>query len=219
MWNRLFFQNRSRYTLDYLLIFHDRTIAIIALILVLVGTLILSLLISKLINLNLLQEHTIELIWTILPAVILLFVAVPSLQNLYLLDDPFLPNLTVKIIGHQWYWSYEYSDFLNLDYDSYLVNDRLFRLLDVDNSLIFPINTKIRLIIGSTDVIHSWTIPSLGLKVDAVPGRLNQLLSVVNRCGLYFGQCSEICGVNHRFMPIKLEVTPIYYFSSWLNLN
>ena len=127
--------------------------------------------------------------------------------------------MTVKVIGHQWYWSYEYSDFLNLDYDSYLLNDSLFRLLDVDNSLIFPVNTKIRLIIGSTDVIHSWTIPSLGLKVDAVPGRLNQLLSVVRRCGLYFGQCSEICGVNHRFMPIKLEVTPISYFSSWLNLN
>ena len=219
MWNRLFFQDRSRYVLDYLVIFHDRRISILTLILVLVGSLIVNLLINKLINLNLLQEHLIELIWTIIPAVILLFIAVPSLQILYLLDDPFLPSLTIKIIGHQWYWSYEYSDFVNLEYDSYLINESLFRLLEVDNSLIFPKNIKMRLIIGRTDVIHSWTVPALGLKIDAVPGRLNQLLSIVSRSGLYFGQCSEICGVNHRFIPIKLEVIPIEYFSNWLNLN
>jgi len=213
-----FFQNGNRYTLNYLIIFHDSTSAILVLILVLVGILIVKLLINKFINLNLLQEHIIELIWTVLPAVILLFIAVPSLENLYLFDDPFLPNLTIKIIGHQWYWSYEYSDFSELDYDSYIVNDSLFRLLNTDNSVIFPVNTKIRLIISRTDVIHSWTVPSLGVKIDAVPGRLNQLLAISNRCGLYFGQCSEICGVNHRFIPVKLEVVPIQYFSMWLNL-
>jgi len=199
--------------------FHDTRIAVLTLILILIGSLMINLLYNKFINLRLVQEHTTELVWTLTPAVILIFIVVPSLQILYLLDDPFLPNIRIKIIGHQWYWSYEYSDFKELEYDSYILNDSLFRLLEVDNSLVFPLKTKIRLIIRSTDVIHSWTVPTLGLKVDAVPGRLNQLLRNVSRCGLFFGQCSEICGANHSFMPIKLEVVPISFFYNWLNLS
>lgn len=132
-------------------------------------------------------------------------------------------NVTIKSIGHQWYWSYELSDFKIKEFDSYIVSldqqiDYNFRLLDVDNRLVLPFSSQIRLIVTSSDVIHSWTIPSTGLKIDAVPGRLNQLLFNINRTRLFFGQCSEICGTNHRFIPIVIERVSSENFIKWVNL-
>jgi len=173
-------------------------------------------------NRFLLQDQTIEIVWTIAPIFILFIIATPSLKVLYILDDPFSPNLTVKAIGHQWYWSYEYSDFPQVEFNAYIlpiediqINES--RLLETDNNLVLPLNTQIRVITTAADVIHAWTIPALGVKADAVPGRLNQLIFSVKRPGLFYGQCSEICGANHRFIPIKIEVVPIENFINWVN--
>jgi cytochrome c oxidase subunit 2 len=172
------------------------------------------------------HSSSLEIIWTIFPAVILLFLAIPSFALLYSLDELIDPELTLKVIGHQWYWSYEYSDFslLNstdsLSFDSYMIstNDLVkgsFRLLEVDNRVILPINTHIRLLVTSADVLHSWAVPSFGLKVDACPGRLSQASIFIKRSGLFFGQCSEICGINHGFMPIAVKSVGVDDFLSW----
>jgi len=132
--------------------------------------------------------------------------------------------LTLKTIGHQWYWSYEYSDFNQIEFDSYIIqsnelNNYNFRLLDVDNRVILPINLKIRILITAADVIHSWSVPSLGVKVDGTPGRLNQTNFIINRPGLYYGQCSEICGANHSFIPIVIERVNLKSFINWIKNN
>jgi cytochrome c oxidase subunit 2 len=151
----------------------------------------------------------------------LIFIALPSLRALYLLDEVKSPAMTIKTIGHQWYWSYEYPDFPDLEFDSYIIPSRTadlsdLRLLEVDNHTIIPYNTQIRLLVSAADVIHSWTIPSLGIKVDAFPGRLNQLRIFSLRPGLFYGQCSEICGSNHRFIPIVLESINPKDFIKWV---
>lgn len=139
---------------------------------------------------------------------------------LYLTDETSNPIFSIKVIGHQWYWRYEYSDFFKKSFDSYIVNNfndkELFRLLDVDNYLILPINCQIRFLVSAIDVIHSFTVPSLGIKIDAVPGRINQIGVFIQRVGVFFGQCSEICGINHRFIPIGVEVVDIHNFYSWI---
>ena len=149
----------------------------------------------------------IELIWTITPALVLIAIAFPSFKLLYLMDEVIDPAMTIKALGHQWYWSYEYSDFVNedgesIEFDSYLVpTDELeegqLRLLEVDNRVVVPVGTHIRFIVTGADVIHSFAVPALGLKIDAIPGRLNQTSVLVEREGVYYGQCSEICGVHH----------------------
>jgi cytochrome c oxidase subunit 2 len=159
----------------------------------------------------------LEIVWTIIPSLILFIVAIPSFALLYSMEEILAPQLTVKLIAHQWYWSYEYGN-LGIEYDSYLVNERDLsksepRLLTVDHPLYLPVETNIRLIITSTDVIHSFAVPSLGLKVDAVPGRLNQLNVYINRTGLFYGQCSESCGVNHGYMPIQVVAMDLESFS------
>lgn len=148
----------------------------------------------------------------------LVFIAFPSLRLLYLLDEVSDPLLTLRVIGNQWYWGYEYTDFLNVEYDSYMINEGggLFRLLDVDNRVVLPVDGAIRLLVSSYDVIHSWAVPGLGVKIDAVPGRLNQRSFFIERVGLIFGQCSEICGANHRFMPIVIEGVLGKRFVDWV---
>lgn len=189
---------------------------------ILVRQMILSLFINKLIHRYLLEGQTIELIWTILPALILIFIALPSLKLIYVLDEINNPLISIKTIGHQWYWSYEYSDFKNIEFDSYItplneIKNFNFRLLDVDNRIIVPFLSKIRILISSSDVIHAWTVPSLGIKVDATPGRINQIRFSVVRSSLFYGQCSEICGANHRFIPIVVERISPNYFIKWIN--
>nr|AUO29124.1 cytochrome oxidase subunit 2 [Platorchestia japonica] len=220
IWSMLSFQDSASPSMEQLILFHDFTMMLITLITILVALTMLFVCFFKLTNRYLLQNQMIEVIWTVCPVIILLLIALPSLKTLYLLDDPFNPNLTIKAIGHQWYWSYEYSDFPKIEFDSYmLATEEVLssnRLLETDNSLILPVHSKIRVITTATDVIHSWTIPALGVKADAVPGRLNQMMFSMNRVGVFYGQCSEICGANHSFMPIKIEAIPMKYFINWI---
>lgn len=221
MWSNLNLQDRASPLIEQLIFFHDHSLLILRIITILVSYIIISLFFNKYINRFLLSGQIIEIIWTILPAIILIFIALPSLRLLYLLDEINIPSLRLKAIGHQWYWKYEYSDFPHIEFDSYIIptnesENNNFRLLDVDNRIIIPINIQIRILITAIDVLHSWTIPSLGIKVDATPGRLNQTNFIINRPGLYYGQCSEICGANHSFIPIVIERINIKYFINWI---
>lgn len=220
-WFNLNLQNRNSPIIEQLIFFHDYSIIILITIITLVGYLINLLLFNLFINKYFLSGQLIEIIWTIFPAIILLFMAFPSLQLLYLLDEVNNSLISLKAIGHQWYWQYEYTNFLNLEFDSYLKkeNNIKFRLLNVDNLILFPNNSQIRVLTLATDVIHSWTIPRLGVKIDASPGRLNQTNFFINRLDVFFGQCSEICGVNHSFIPIILERTSLKNFLKWIKNN
>lgn len=221
-WSNLNLLDRNSPLIEQLNFFHDHTLLILLIITILVRYMIIILFFNSFTNRFLLHGQTIEIIWTILPAIILIFIALPSLRILYLLDEINNPSITLKTIGHQWYWRYEYSDFLNIEFDSYIIpynriENNSFRLLDVDNRIILPINNQINILVSAADVLHSWTIPVLGVKVDASPGRLNQTNFQINRSGLFFGQCSEICGANHRFIPIVIERIPTNFFIKWIN--
>jgi len=171
---------------------------------------------------------TIEIIWTLIPAFLLIIIAVPSFALLYSVDEVVDPAVTLKVIGHQWYWSYEYADYQKasedepLMFDSYILpEDELtvgdFRLLEVDNRVVLPINTHIRVVVTSADVLHSWAVPSFGIKIDACPGRLNEASLFVQRTGVFYGQCSEICGVNHGFIPIAVEALSLEDYVTWVS--
>jgi len=168
---------------------------------------------------------TIEIVWTVLPSLILVVVALPSFALLYSIDEIIDPTITIKCVGHQWYWSYEYSDFETklgtINFDSYMIpEDELefgeLRLLEVDNRIVLPQNTHIRVLVTAADVLHSWAVPSLGVKVDACTGRLNQTSLYLLREGVFFGQCSEICGVGHSNMPIVVESVSLDKYIGWL---
>nr|AND96128.1 cytochrome c oxidase subunit 2 [Onthophagus cuniculus] len=223
-WKNSTLQDAASPLMEQLIMFHNHALLILLMITVMVGYLMSTLFYNKFNYRFLLENQMIEIIWTIAPAVTLIFIALPSLQLLYLLDEINNPMISLKAIGHQWYWSYEYSDFKKLEFDSYMIplNEmkiNSFRLLDVDNRTILPYNSQIRMLITAADVLHSWTIPALSVKIDATPGRLNQISFLMNRTGLFFGQCSEICGANHSFMPIVIESIPMNYFIKWLNLS
>uniref|UniRef100_UPI0030017691 cytochrome c oxidase subunit II n=1 Tax=Pseudempusa pinnapavonis TaxID=1661850 RepID=UPI0030017691 len=214
-------QDSASPLMEQLMYFHDHSMFIIMMILMTVGYMMLTLMINKLIDRHVMDGQYLEILWTVLPAIVLIFIALPSLHILYLVDENLNPMLTLKTIGHQWYWSYEYSDFLNTEFDSYMIPQNeldLFniRLLEVDNRTALPMNTLTRILITSEDVIHSWTIPSIGVKADATPGRLNQSTFWFNRPGIFYGQCSEICGANHSFMPIVIESMYINNFMNWI---
>nr|YP_009685237.1 cytochrome c oxidase subunit II [Corythucha marmorata]QDM37018.1 cytochrome c oxidase subunit II [Corythucha marmorata] len=221
IWSQMNLQEANSPLMEQLIFFHDHTLMILIMITMMVSYIMLSTFMNLMINRMMLESQKIELIWTIMPAITLIFIALPSLRILYLMDEMNEPLLTIKSVGHQWYWSYEYSDFKNIEFDSYMkptneLNLDEFRLLDVDNRVILPFKTPIRMMITSTDVIHSWTIPSLGLKIDATPGRLNQGTIFMNRPTIMYGQCSEICGANHSFMPIVVESTSMNMFINWI---
>nr|YP_010987665.1 cytochrome c oxidase subunit II [Platystethus dilutipennis]WON66097.1 cytochrome c oxidase subunit II [Platystethus dilutipennis] len=221
-WKTLMLQDSASPLMEQLMFFHDHALMILIMITILVGYMMISIFFNKFNYRYLLEGQMIEIIWTIMPAIILIFIALPSLRLLYLLDEINNPSITIKTIGHQWYWSYEYTDFSNIEFDAYMIplNEMKlynFRLLDVDNRMSIPYNSQIRLLVTSSDVIHSWTIPSLNIKIDATPGRLNQVSMFTNRTGIYFGQCSEICGANHSFMPIVLESISPNMFMNWIS--
>nr|YP_009751171.1 cytochrome c oxidase subunit II [Holothuria leucospilota]QIJ98706.1 cytochrome c oxidase subunit 2 [Holothuria leucospilota] len=223
-WTQLGLQDASSPLMEELVYFHDYTLIILTLITILVFYGLLSLISSSFTNRFFLNGQELETIWTIVPALILVFIALPSLQLLYLMDEVNNPFLTVKAIGHQWYWSYEYTDYHEIEFDSYMIPtsdllDGQPRLLEVDNRLILPFQNPIRVLVSSADVLHSWAVPSLGVKMDAVPGRLNQTSFLLNRTGLFYGQCSEICGANHSFMPIVIESVPFNTFEHWITQN
>lgn len=221
-WGQLGFQDAASPIILQLILFHDHAILIITIIMSLVSYATFALLSSKFTCRTITEAQQIETIWTVIPAFILLILALPSLRLLYLIDEVRNPSLTLKAIGHQWYWTYEYSDFLNLEFDSYILptNELAtgdFRLLEVDNRAVIPIQAEIRVLVTAADVIHSWAVPSLGVKADAIPGRLNQLGFTALKPGVFYGQCSEICGANHSFMPIVVEVVDFSSFTKWVS--
>lgn len=221
LWGQLGFQDAASPLIEELIFFHDHAIIILVIIISLVGYAAFSLMLNGFSCRSLVEGQEIETIWTIVPAIILIFLALPSLRLLYLLDEVNDCNLTVKSIGHQWYWSYEYSDFLNIEFDSYIIptedlESGDFRLLEVDHRVVLPTSTDIRILVTSADVIHSWAVPSLGVKADAIPGRLNQLSFFIKHPGVFYGQCSEICGANHSFIPIVVEAIPLESFIRWV---
>lgn len=220
-WGQWGFQDAASPMIEQLIFFHDHAMLVLVIIISLLRYAAVSLLSNRYVTRDRLERQEIETIWTILPAVVLVFLALPSLRLLYLLDEVEEPALTIKVVGHQWYWRYEYSDFLNLEFDSYILpledlNLGDYRLLDVDHRRVVPMKTKVRVLVTAADVLHSWTVPSLGVKADAVPGRLNQLRFFSNYPGVFYGQCSEICGANHSFIPIVLEVVDRSSFINWI---
>nr|YP_009756939.1 cytochrome c oxidase subunit II [Lepidocyrtus fimetarius]QIM14967.1 cytochrome c oxidase subunit 2 [Lepidocyrtus fimetarius] len=219
-WNALNLQNAASPLMEQLTFFHDHTMTILILIVSIVGYNLMSTCFNINIDHHMLESQPLELFWTIVPSFVLIFIGLPSIRLLYLLDETFKPAITIKTIGHQWYWSYEYSDFTDIEFDAFMEKNNYLRLLDVDNRTIIPMNSQIRVLITAADVIHAWTVPSFGVKADAVPGRLNQINFFSTRPGLFFGQCSEICGANHSFMPITIESVNPKYFINWVkNFN
>nr|WFD61105.1 cytochrome c oxidase subunit 2 [Capillaster sp. DH-Y2] len=220
-WLQLGFQDASSPLMEELIYFHDYILIVLVLITVVVFYGLFSLLLISFTDRFFLESQGLETVWTIVPALILIFIAFPSLQLLYLIDEINDPCLTIKVIGHQWYWSYEYTDYCDLDFDSYMVSLSDLsvgfpRLLEVDNRVVVPVQNSIRVLVSSSDVLHSWAVPSLGVKMDAVPGRLNQVTFLSPRSGVFYGQCSEICGANHSFMPIVIECVPFNIFEDWV---
>lgn len=222
-------QDPSSPSIEGMINFHDYLL----LFLIIIGVAVCFVLIKILLNfnsftnkkvLNFNHSSLLEIVWTLVPAIILLFVAAPSFSLLYSLDELIDPSLTLKIVGHQWYWSYELLNSVTgdtLNFDSYILNVSdlklgTFRLLEVDNRVILPVKTHIRLLVTAADVLHSWAVPSFGLKIDACPGRLSHASLFLKRAGVYYGQCSEICGINHGFMPIVVKGVTINRYLSWV---
>ena len=169
-------------------------------------------------------HHTLlEIAWTALPVLILVVIAIPSFKLLYFMDRVQEPEMTIKAIGHQWYWSYEYPDDGNFAFDAYMVADQdlqegQLRLLTTDNAVVLPVETDIRVLITATDVLHSWAVPAFGVKTDAVPGRVNETWVRIEEPGMYYGQCSELCGDFHGFMPIMVRAVGKEEFEAWTQL-
>ena len=228
----IYFQDSATPQMEGLVELHDNIMYYLIIILFSVGWIMISLVRNYIstkspISHKYLNHGTlIELIWTITPAIILILIAFPSFKLLYLMDEVSDPSMSVLAEGDQWYWSYQYPDFLDsndefIEFDSYIVPDsdleegRL-RMLEVDNRVILPELTHVRFIITSGDVIHSFSCNSLGIKCDAYPGRLNQVSVFINREGVFYGQCSEICGILHSSMPIAIQSVTIKDFLLWL---
>jgi cytochrome c oxidase subunit 2 len=213
-WSALNFQNSNSPLIEHLIFFHDHSIIILMWITILSVYLIVRSILASNFNRFLLEAQEVEMFWTIIPAFILFFIALPSLKTLYIIEENFSPIMTIKTMGYQWHWGYEYSEIENLKFDRIIIKNNLIRLLNTSNHLVIPIITPTQILVSSKDVIHSWTIPSLGVKVDAIPGRINQCLIIVNRPRVIVGQCSEICGAGHSFMPIILESPSIKLFKN-----
>ena len=220
------FQPPATEVMDRLSAFHD----VLQIIITLIAVFVLGLLVYVMWRFN--QQRNpapsrtshntvIEMLWTVVPVLILISIAIPSFKLMYFMDRVPNPEMTIKVTGHQWYWSYEYPDQGGLAFDSNIIpEDQLKagqkRLLDVDNPLVVPADTIIRVTVTGTDVIHSWFVPSFGVQEYAIVGRLNESWMKIEHPGTYYGQCNQICGVNHAFMPIKVEAIPKDAFQRWL---
>ena len=209
-WIILGLQDATSSINEQLTLFHRGCIVILVMIAATIGYLIIKVLQSTFNSRFLFEGQVIEFIWTLFPVTILIAIAFPSLHLLYVIDERKDADLTLKALGHQWYWSYEFSDLGDISFDSYMVPESelklgYLRLLEVDSRVVIPYIRNIRVLVSAADVLHSWAVPRLGVKVDAVPGRLNQINFLATRPGVFYGQCSEICGANHSFMPIVLE--------------
>lgn len=212
-WNIWNFNFPSSFIMQCVWSMHDHVIIFIMSVMLIVLLNLVYLIYSRSFAINFYEDHQLERVWTVVPFVLLIFIAFPSLLTLYVLDSCFFCGVTVGVTGHQWYWRYFYKDLLDFEFDSYMlpVDRRAIRLLDVDNRLILPRGTPLRFLLTSADVLHSWALPCAGAKIDAVPGRINQFCLSLKRTGVFFGQCSEICGANHRFIPIVVESVPLFH--------
>jgi len=215
-----YFQQMASPIGERLVFFHDNVMFIITFITILVFWIMKKTFMNKKFDFNLIHGTSIEILWTLFPIAILIYIAIPSLKILYAMDDIANPKITLKCIGHQWYWKYEIN---NKTFDSYMVptselQTGSFRLLEVDNKPLLPINYETRIISLGGDVIHSFAVPSLAIKSDAIPGRINQSGFTPNRSGTFYGQCSEICGSDHSFMPINIKVVPVSSYMNWYSL-
>nr|CAH2594209.1 cytochrome c oxydase subunit 2 [Physella acuta] len=188
---------------EEMILFHDHALTLLIGIFTFVCIMGVSLLTTKLTTRTIVEAQLLETVWTVIPALLLLWLAFPSMRLLYLLDDNSKSEMILKSIGHQWYWSYESSYW---SFDSYMLNSGMGRLLEVDSNPLFCVNLHYTNLLTSADVLHAWSLPSIGVKIDAVPGRLNSMNLFWNYPGSYYGQCSEICGANHSFMPIQVSV-------------
>ena len=221
MWGGLNLQNIVNFISYELDCFHDLVLGVIVFILFIVGYWLIFLTINDFMWSFYFEDSFLEFFWTCFPIVILFFIGVPSMVLLYSYESERSPDLSIKVRGHQWYWSYDYSNFINVSFDSYIkplfdLSFGEFRLLEVDSRVVIPLNVLVRFIVSSSDVLHSWRLPAFGLKIDANPGRLNMIQGYSNQVGLFYGQCSEICGANHSFIPICLEVVSFSLFKFWL---
>nr|ADA62253.1 cytochrome oxidase subunit 2 [Mengenilla australiensis] len=216
MWLNFSTQDSASPIMEQMIFLHDFIMMIMILIIIMISYIMICLMMNKFIMQNFYNSHFLELLWTFFPMIVIFMIALPSLLILYMTDENLKPIISLKIMGHQWYWSYEYMNFNDLEINAYLINNKI-HSLKTDNHVILPYNINIRLLTSSTDVIHSWTIPNFSLKLDAIPGRLNSMNLMINRSGMFFGQCSEICGINHSFMPITLESIKLNYFIKWIN--
>ena len=199
-------QDALRVTIEQIVYFHDYLIMVMVIIMCVIAYFLIFVLFTKTFSSRIVADHLVERVWTILPIIVLLFLVYPSIYLLYLIDESSVEFLcTLKVIGHQWYWSYKIDGLFSLEIDSYIDAERAVRLIDVYNRVVVPAQENIRALITSIDVLHSWALPSLGLKIDAIPGRLNQFVFIVILNSIIHGQCREICGVNHSFIPIVLE--------------
>nr|YP_011014825.1 cytochrome c oxidase subunit II [Gergithus frontilongus]WQB38506.1 cytochrome c oxidase subunit II [Gergithus frontilongus] len=219
-WMKINLLNSASPIMEQLIMFHDFTMMIITMITTMVLFMMYSNVKNKFPNRTLMENQKLETIWTMVPAMLLIMIALPSLKILYLMEEINNPSITIKAMGHQWYWTYQFSDKKKFEMESYMTKKKnKIRLLDVDNRIAMPFETQTRMIISSSDVIHSWTIPSIGMKMDAVPGRLNQISFSMKKPGIFMGQCSEICGTNHSFMPITVESINMKKFIKWMEKN
>lgn len=207
-----------------ILLFHDHAFVLLVGIFTFVGFLGVKLAVNKFTSRTILEAQELETIWTIIPALLLIWLALPSLRLLYLLDEQTTAGVILKTTGHQWYWRYEIPLFQTLRFDSYITPEADlrrgdFRLLEVDNRAVVPYQIETTVISTSADVLHAWALPSIGVKIDAVPGRLNSIRMFVEKPGVFYGQCSEICGANHSFMPIVVERVRLKDFVTYLETS
>ncbi len=213
-------------TMEKIMAFHDLLLWIITIITLFVLALLLYVAVkfnekSNPVPSKTTHNSVLEVLWTAIPILILVVIAVPSFKLLYFMDRTDKPEMTLKITGHQWYWNYAYPDHGNFQFDSNLVDKNdlkkgQFRLLAVDNEVVVPIKTNIRLLMTSNDVIHAWALPAVVHKTDTVPGRINESWMSINEEGMYYGQCSELCGVNHGYMPIVVRAVSKEKFNAWV---
>ncbi|MGB4056940.1 MAG: cytochrome c oxidase subunit II [Alphaproteobacteria bacterium] len=223
------FQNAASTSAERIQNFHNFMLWIITAIVIFVMALLLYVMLrfNRRANPNPSQTtHNVllEIIWTVIPIVILIIIAVPSFQLLYYTDRTAEPDMTLKVTGYQWYWGYEYPDQNGINFQSYMIPDKdidtskgQLRLLSTDNPIVLPVDTNIQILTTAADVIHSFAVPALGVKIDAMPGHTNETWVRITKPGTYFGQCSELCGKDHAYMPIEIRAVPKEEFNAWVD--
>lgn len=210
-------QEGSTVSIELIIYFHDYIIFLLLVIIGFVSYIFVLLTSVSYLDKYIVESHFLEFAWTVIPIVFLLLIAFPSLYLLYLTEDFSNSLVTIKAVAHQWYWEYEHGSLQRDSFDSYIitsVNPNLIRNLDVDNRLSIPVGLTSTVLVTSADVLHSWTVPAFGSKADAIPGRLNYLRVTPVQTGVFYGQCSELCGSNHSYMPIVVEVISSSDYSS-----